>query len=83
MLVRYIIIALERLSGLEPEIQPWRGRVLPLHHSRMLVSQAGLEPARPFGHRTLNAARLPIPPPGDSTGGGTRTHNSLIKSQVL
>src|SRR5690554_3352632 len=27
-----------------------------------LVRLTGLEPARPFGHSALNAARLPIPP---------------------
>ena len=28
------------------------------------VPGAGLEPARPLGHRILNPERLPIPPPG-------------------
>ena len=27
-----------------------------------LVGEGGLEPPRPFGHRNLNPARLPIPP---------------------
>ena len=27
-----------------------------------LVREEGLEPSRPFGHRNLNPARLPIPP---------------------
>jgi hypothetical protein len=27
-----------------------------------LVGEEGLEPSRPFGHRNLNPARLPIPP---------------------
>ncbi len=27
-----------------------------------LVREGGLEPPRPFGHRNLNPARLPIPP---------------------
>ena len=26
------------------------------------VGEEGLEPSRPFGHRNLNPARLPIPP---------------------
>jgi hypothetical protein len=26
------------------------------------VREEGLEPSRPFGHRNLNPARLPIPP---------------------
>src|SRR6516162_11926241 len=29
---------------------------------RVLVSEAGLEPARPRGHQPLKLARLPIPP---------------------
>ena len=39
----------------------------PLCHIPMkkcLVPRGGLEPPRPFGHCDLNAARLPIPPPG-------------------
>ena len=28
----------------------------------LLVREEGLEPSRPFGHRNLNPARLPIPP---------------------
>ena len=28
------------------------------------VPKIGLEPTRPFGHYTLNVARLPIPPLG-------------------
>ena len=28
------------------------------------VAEAGLEPARPIGHRILNPERLPIPPLG-------------------
>ena len=27
-----------------------------------MVREEGLEPSRPFGHRNLNPARLPIPP---------------------
>ncbi len=27
-----------------------------------LVGEGGLEPPRPYGHRNLNPARLPIPP---------------------
>ncbi len=29
-----------------------------------MVAEAGLEPARPNGHRILNPERLPIPPLG-------------------
>jgi site-specific DNA recombinase len=29
-----------------------------------MVPRKGLEPSRPFGHRYLKPARLPIPPPG-------------------
>ena len=29
-----------------------------------MVAEAGLEPARPIGHRILNPERLPIPPLG-------------------
>ena len=28
------------------------------------VPWRGLEPPRPYGHSILNAARLPVPPPG-------------------
>ena len=31
---------------------------------RLRVPKIGLEPTRPFGHYTLNVARLPIPPLG-------------------
>ena len=30
----------------------------------LFVPEAGIEPARPCGHRILNPARLPIPPLG-------------------
>src|ERR671917_174200 len=33
-----------------------------------LVGEGGLEPPRPFGHRNLNPARLPIPPLARATG---------------
>lgn len=36
----------------------------PKSHLKNLVPEVGLEPTRPFGHCDLNAARLPIPPPG-------------------
>ena len=29
---------------------------------KYLVGEGGLEPPRPYGHRNLNPARLPIPP---------------------
>ncbi len=32
-------------------------------HGRFVVRRVGLEPTRPCGHRDLNPARLPIPPP--------------------
>ena len=52
-----------------------------------LVRLTGLEPAR-RGHQILNLARLPIPPQphlGIKNGDppGTRTRDTLIKSQVL
>ena len=28
----------------------------------LLVEEKGVEPLQPYGHRILNAARLPIPP---------------------
>ena len=31
---------------------------------RVLVPRAGLEPARPYEHRILSPACLPVPPPG-------------------
>jgi hypothetical protein len=34
----------------------------------LVVGEAGLEPAHPFGHRNLNPARLPIPPLARVTG---------------
>lgn len=30
--------------GLEPMLRPWKGRVLPLHHTRINVGAAGFEP---------------------------------------
>ena len=30
----------------------------------VVVPEAGLEPARPYGHWILSPVRLPIPPPG-------------------
>ena len=33
-----------------------------------VVPQAGLEPARPNGHRILSPACLPVPPPGHGEG---------------
>ncbi len=39
------------------------------HALALLVPGAGLEPARPCGHYTLNVARLPIPPAGHKRRG--------------
>jgi hypothetical protein len=38
---------MERVTGIEPVSQPWQGRRLPLHHTRIvrLVDRAGIEPA--------------------------------------
>ncbi len=36
------------------------------------IAEAGLEPARPNGHRILNPERLPIPPLG-------RDHDSILR----
>ena len=36
--------ASERVMGLEPMLRPWKGRVLPLHHTRINVGAAGFEP---------------------------------------
>ena len=33
-------------------------------HMDQRVPWRGLEPPRPYGHSILNAARLPVPPPG-------------------
>src|SRR5690606_6953657 len=35
------------------------------------VGEEGLEPSRPFGHRNLNPARLPIPPLAQAYPNGT------------
>ena len=45
--------------------------------STRLVPRMRLELIRPFGHRPLKTACLPIPPPGRQAGrsGGTRTHD--------
>ena len=32
------------------------------------MPETGVEPARPYGHKHLKLARLPIPPPGQSDG---------------
>ena len=37
-----------------------------------LVREEGLEPSRPFGHRNLNPARLPIPPLARGGGDDSR-----------
>ncbi len=34
-----------------------------LFKNKKLVLRAGIEPARPEGHRILSPVRLPIPPP--------------------
>ena len=36
----------------------------------VVVGEGGLEPPRPFGHRNLNPARLPIPPLARATARG-------------
>ena len=44
----------------------------------MKVAEAGLEPARPNGHRILNPERLPIPPLGQNTVFCGRFKNGLF-----
>ena len=41
-----------------------------------MVGEGGVEPPRPFGHRNLNPARLPIPPlaRGDAHGSNCAAH---------
>ena len=41
----------------------------------MIVGEAGLEPAHPYGHMNLNHARLPIPPLARAGDQGTAAQN--------
>lgn len=68
-------------AGVEPAMFTFSGDwftasvLRPLGYSSVVVHPAGLEPARPEGHRPLKPARLPeIPPRVDGRPGGTRTH---------
>ena len=52
-----------------PKIEVWgekdrtlQVRSLPMSRDITLVREGGLEPPRPYGHRNLYPARLPIPP---------------------
>ena len=36
--------SLERVEGIEPSTQPWQGHELPLHHTRLLAPEVGIEP---------------------------------------
>ena len=40
------------------------------------VPWRGLEPPRPYGHSILNAARLPVPPPGQGR------HDTILQAKV-
>src|SRR3546814_10924289 len=42
--------------------------------ARLLVSEGGLEPPRPYGHWHLKPARLPIPPLRRGGGDGSASH---------
>ena len=43
-------------------VKPTKTRFPAKDRTSELVGEGGVEPPRPFGHRTLNPARLPIPP---------------------
>ena len=45
-----------------------------------MVAEAGLEPARPIGHRILNPERLPIPPLGHYHWLG---QNAILPQQLV
>lgn len=56
-------------EGIEPSSHGYQPRIFPLDHAPPAqpctsVSRAGVEPARPTGHRGLSAACLPFHPPG-------------------
>lgn len=55
-------------EGIEPSSHGYQPRIFPLDHapacSTLHISRAGVEPARPTGHRGLSAACLPFHPPG-------------------
>lgn len=44
------------------EISRERGEKIAKSQPALSVHMTGLEPARPFGHSDLNAARIPTPP---------------------
>ena len=57
---------LEATVGIEPTIGVLQTPALttwPRRLGRLLVPRRGFEPLRPFGHRPLKTACLPIPPP--------------------
>ena len=60
--------ALIGAEGIEPSSHGYQSRIFPLDHapacSTLHISRAGVEPARPTGHRGLSAACLPFHPPG-------------------
>src|SRR6187200_52554 len=45
-----------------------------------LVGEGGVEPPRPFGHRNLNPARLPIPPLARGDGNGSSGDLRALRS---
>lgn len=51
---------MERVIGIEPTLTAWKAAVLPLNYTRVLVPEAGLEPARYFYPRILSPVRLPF-----------------------
>lgn len=49
-----------------------------------LVRIAGLEPARPYGHKTLDLAGLPVPPyPRNGVPYRSRTDDLILTKNVL
>ena len=77
--------------GSNSQPPPWQGGALPIElfpHMKdvrtKMVRAKRLELIR-LGHRNLNPTRLPIPPRPHNNGdpSGTRTLDTLIKSQVL
>ena len=69
---------LEPLTGVEPALPPWKGGVLPLHHSGVFPGMLGTHTRKLGGiYEWVNAALTRGAP------GRTRTDDLLVTNQLL
>ena len=80
----FFLLYMERVTRIELALAAWKAVVLPLNYTRIMVLEAGLEPAWVLPRRILSPVRLPIPPlEHNGAPPETRTRDPFIKSEML